>query len=149
MGTDKALRDEAIAKFNDVLKRMEVSYKKYAEKHDLTAFSLTVLELIYDSQNPLTQKDIKSVLGVPKQAVNVAITFFLKREYIQLKEGEDRRNKNILFTEKGMAYAQQVIGEMRMAEEQAWREVPTQEMLKFVEFMVTSEQITREKLLGT
>ena len=71
--------------------RQYAVYDKCAAHHGLTVNELFVLDILWFSPAAITGR-------------------FLKKGYISLHEvKEDRRNKRIIFTDKGKAYAQDII----------------------------------------
>ena len=69
-----------------------------------------MLDILWFSPDGCTQTDICRRLSANKQTIAAITGRFLKKGYISLHEvKEDRRNKRIIFTDKGKAYAQDII----------------------------------------
>jgi DNA-binding MarR family transcriptional regulator len=79
-----------------------------------------------------TQKDICEKLGLPKQLVFSIIKPFWEQGYVELREAKDRRNKEVIITEKGMEYAVSILQPLEDAEANAWANFSDEELIKFV-----------------
>ena len=65
----------------------------------------------------MTQKKICICTGLTKQTVNSVIRTLKEDGYIELASGcEDRREKQIILTEKGIAYSGELIASLREME---------------------------------
>lgn len=116
----KEVSDNPVARFTEKWQSLERVYDEYAKSKGLTYMSLTVLEIIYDNSDRCTQKLICERSMYTKQSVNAIVKVFWEQGYIELKEErDDRRNKRILFTEKGRAYADEIIGKFEAVENEA------------------------------
>ncbi|MDY3278484.1 MAG: MarR family winged helix-turn-helix transcriptional regulator [Eubacteriales bacterium] len=88
-------------------------YEDYAKAKGMTYMSMSVLEAIYEHQQGCTQKLICQETHYPKQNVNLIVKSFLLDGYVVLQElPADRRNKQIALTEKGRAYAEEMVGKL-------------------------------------
>ena len=95
-----------LEKFNHIMQGIEKIYEDYAKSAGLTYMSLTVLEIIYYSETPYTQKEICELCHYNKQIVNTIVKGFSDKRYLVLAEAEnDRRNKHISLSESGKIYA--------------------------------------------
>ena len=119
---DSNLLRSQMAQFNTSLHTIEKIYEDYAKSVGLTYMSLTVLHIICDCpvDEPCTQKLISEKSHYNKQVVNVIIKGFYENGYVQLDEmPEDRRNKQIVLTEKGKIYAEKILSPLWGIEERA------------------------------
>lgn len=108
------------SQFNKIMLGIEKIYEDYAKSIGLTYMSLTVLQIIYHSDKPCTQKNICEDSHYNKQIVNSIIKNFYDKGYIELKETpEDRRNKSISFTVSGRKYADEILVPLSKIEEKA------------------------------
>ena len=99
-----------LEKFNHIMQGIEKFYEDYAKSKGLTYMSLTVLEIIYYSEKPCTQKEICGLCHYGKQIVNTIVKGFSDKGYLVLAEAEsDRRNKHISLSECGKAYADSIM----------------------------------------
>lgn len=109
-----------LAKFNHIMQGIEKIYEDYAKSVGLTYMSLTVLEIIYYSETPCTQKEICGQSHYNKQMVNTIVKSFYDKGYLMLTEVEaDRRNKHISLSESGRNYADSIMNPLWEIEKQA------------------------------
>lgn len=95
-------------------------FEEYAKSKGLTYMSFIVLQTIYKYPDCCTQKLICEQSLYTKQSVNAIIKNFWKQGYVELREeAADRRNKKIIFTEKGQVYADEIIGKFLAIEKEA------------------------------
>lgn len=92
-------------------------YHLCAKRHRLTANELFVLDILWFAPEGCTQKEICERLSTNKQTIAAITARFLKRGYLALEEvAEDRRNKRVRLTERGIAFAQSIIPPAARAE---------------------------------
>ena len=109
-----------LARFNHLMQGIEKFYEEYAKTVGLTYMSLTVLEIIYHAETPCTQKEICALSHYNKQVVNTIVKNFTESGYVQFTEvREDRRNKYVMLTETGKAYADTIMLPLEEMEEKA------------------------------
>lgn len=71
---------------------------------------------------------LKEMWSLPKQTVYTAVTFFLKKGWIQMDNmPDDRRNKTIHLTQKGKKEAGTIVKAVRGSEEQAMSDLSRSE----------------------
>ena len=79
-------------------------YSSWAASKNINYYLLFVLYAL-DGQEAVTQKKICICTGLTKQTVNSVVRSLKEDGYIELAPGlEDRREKQIILTEKGIAY---------------------------------------------
>lgn len=114
------LNEDSVARFTEKWQLLGRVHEEYAKSRGLTLMSFMVLKIIYTNTDCCTQKLICEQSLYTKQSVNVIIKTFWKQGYVVLREDEtDRRNKRIIFTEKGQRYADETIGEFFAVEKEA------------------------------
>jgi DNA-binding MarR family transcriptional regulator len=118
-------------RFKQAWYRIDGLYNQWAKNLGINITTLFVLELLAESDELYTQKNICEKLLLPKQFVNAIITSFWKQGYVELKEAHDRRNKNIHLTPKGRAYAESILKSFEAAEEHAWDSFTDTELADF------------------
>lgn len=100
-------------------------YDRCAKLHNLTVNELFVLDILWFAPNGCTQKEISDRMSANKQTINAIMTRFDKQGYISYAEvKEDRRNKRIVLTERGKAYAKDIIPPAADAENLAMADMP-------------------------
>ena len=114
--------------FQEAWYKVDSMYNLYAKSVGLNFTSVLVLQLLYDSQERYTQKGLCEKLGLPKQLINSIIKSFWELGYLELKEATDRRNKEIIFTDKGRKYALSIVKPLQDVELAAWDSFSAEEM---------------------
>lgn len=113
--------------------RQTAVYAGCAKMHGLTVNELFVLDILWFASAGCTQKEICDRLSANKQTVNAIITRFDKRGFISYAEvKEDRRNKRIVLTESGKAYAENIIPPAADAENLAMADMPIADVAELV-----------------
>lgn len=91
-------------------------YTRWADAHEINYYLLFVLYAL-DGQEAMTQKMICDCTGLTKQTVNSVIRSLKNEGYVVLSPGrEDRREKQVSLTEKGIAYSQEVLAPLHELE---------------------------------
>ena len=107
--------------YGEILQTWNRTYEDYAKSVGLSYTSLSVLSMIYATEN-CTQKMICETRFLPKQTVNSIVTSFYKKGWLKLKEmPDDRRNKIIVFTPEGRKEAERLVLPLRNAEKNAMK----------------------------
>ena len=93
-----------------------ILYENWARLHGLTYNSITVLLAISGGEDsPCTQKSIAERHALPKQTVNNILKEFRVQGLLELVPVDtDRRNKEIVLTDRGRVFSAQVLGELTM-----------------------------------
>ena len=112
----EVIQDQLMKQFQN----MDSAYEEYAKSKGLTYLSLMVLEEIYELGDGCTQKQISEDTHYSKQSVNLIIKSFLKDGIVELREMEEnRKNKEIILTEKGRQFCREVIVPLLQQEQEA------------------------------
>jgi len=111
---------KTISALTEMWHKMDSLYDLYAKSVGLNFPTILVLQILCGSAETHTQKEICEKLGLPKQFVNSIIKSFWEQGYVELKEAKDRRNKDIIVTDKGKEYALRVLKPLEAAEAVAW-----------------------------
>lgn len=91
-------------------------YTRWADAHEINYYLLFVLYAL-DGQEAMTQKMICDCTGLTKQTVNSIVRSLKNEGYVILSPGmEDRREKQVALTEKGIAYSQEVLAPLHELE---------------------------------
>ena len=119
----------------EIWHRMDSQFELYAKSVGLNFTTVITLQFLYEATEVYTQKDICEKLGLPKQLVNSIIKSFWEQGFVKLKEAKDRRNKDIIVTDKGKEYAISVLKPLEDAEATAWENFTDEELTTFVRIM--------------
>ena len=121
---NKILYDEigGIIMFTDEQKLWELwgqangLYSSWATSRNINYYLLFVLYAL-EGQKVITQKKICIYTGLTKQTVNTVIRSLKENGYVELVPScEDRREKQITLTEKGIAYSDELLTPLRELE---------------------------------
>jgi DNA-binding MarR family transcriptional regulator len=115
--------------------KMDSNFDYYSKSMGVNFPTVLILQLLIDSTEAYTQKEICEKLGLPKQLVFSIIKPFWEQGYVELKEAKDRRNKDVFITEKGREYALSVIKPLEEAEAVAWANFSDEDFITFVRIM--------------
>ena len=91
-------------------------YSSWAASKNINYYLLYVLYAL-EGQKAMTQKKICICTGLTKQTVNSVIRSLKEEGYVELVPGlEDRRERQIILTEKGEVYSRELIAPLRELE---------------------------------
>ncbi|EOB3456688.1 MarR family transcriptional regulator [Enterococcus hirae] len=107
---------ETMSRLNSALNSIDSAYAIIAKNHELTFNSLMVVCLISETKN-ITQKQICDTLHLPKYTVHSILLDFMKREYVLLVVGGNKKEKFVTFTEKGNQYFGAILNETYLFED--------------------------------
>ncbi len=91
-------------------------YSTWAASKNINYYLLFVLYAL-EGQKEMTQKKICICTGLTKQTVNSVIRSLKEQGYVELSSGNgDRREKQILLTERGIVYSNELLTPLRKLE---------------------------------
>jgi len=120
--------------------RVDNIYKSYVKSVGLNYSAMQILKLLRNTKEVYSQKCLCEKLGLPKQLIYTHIKSFWKQGYVELKEAEDRRNKEIILTPKGSKYIEEILMPLNNAEKNTWGNFTIEEILDFAEKMEKYEK---------
>lgn len=106
---------ETMSRLNAALKNIDLVYAIIAKRHRLTFNALMMFYLIDESEN-ITQKQICDELYLPKSTVHSILLEFMKRGYVDLVEGRNKKEKFIEVTETGKQFFAKILAETQKVE---------------------------------
>lgn len=114
--------------FNQSHKRMNVLYHDYAKSIGLSDAAFWLLYSVYEFGKPCTQKELCHAWFYAPQTINTAIKAMEEQGYITLElTAKSKKNKQILFTEKGKIFISEKIAPLVQAEERSFERLEKQE----------------------
>lgn len=120
--------------FNQAHKKMNVLYHDYAKSIGLSDAAFWLLYSVYEHGRPCTQKDLCQAWFYAPQTINSAIKAMEEQGYIMLELApKSRKNKQILFTEKGMEFVKEKIVPLVQAEERSFERLDEKEREQLLE----------------
>lgn len=109
-------------------------FENYARKNSLNSKSMLVLMWIYYSQGEMTQDLIAKRTYSTKQVIQAIIKGFQNKELLYLEPSvADRRKKIIRLTERGQAYAAEILDPLRAAEDLAMSKLSEEQQVALLE----------------
>lgn len=91
---------EIMLRLNNALNHLDSAYAAIAKKHSMTFNALMIVCMLAETEN-VTQKQICDSLHLPKSTVHSILLDFIKQDYVFLVAGSNKKEKYIIFTEKG------------------------------------------------
>ena len=95
--------------FNEVMKENNDLYSNLAKKFKMSDCMLWILYILREENKVLTQSDICNMMCIPKQTVNSSLKKMEAEGYIELLNINDKRSKQVSFTEKGVDLANNTV----------------------------------------
>ncbi len=110
---------EEIQKLDEIMRKLDRVYDRYAKSIGTTDSALYLLNLVYD-RGSCTQRELAEFMMLPKQTVNSIVKEYENQGLLELAVSEaDRRQRCLRLTGAGKAYAQRYIPGIIGAEERA------------------------------
>ena len=95
-------------------------YDEYAKRHGMLMKTLLVVNVLFYSEEGMTQTEICRRTFQSKQTVNLIIKSLLAENYVTVAEvPENKRNKIVRMTEAGRGYCEKVVRHITWAEDTA------------------------------
>ena len=95
--------------FNEVMKENNDLYSNLAKKFKMSDCMFWILYILREENKVLTQSDICNMMCIPKQTVNSSLKKMEAEGYIELLNINDKRSKQVSFTEKGLDLANNTV----------------------------------------
>ena len=109
-----------IDKTREAFGQSDALYNEWASFLGINSNHLFVLYALAH-QTGVTQKQLATYTGLPKQTVNNVVRAFITDGIVTFSSANsDRREKTIDLTEKGRCYADRVLSELRQLEERVF-----------------------------
>ena len=138
--------EEYLDKFYKCNQSFDNISESYSKSFGLSYVNFIILYNIFRNEN-CTQTIICKNLLLPKQTVNIAITYFYRKGYIKLIENpENRREKTIHFTEEGKKYAENIILKFRECEYKTIKRIGIENMKDFIKILNLYAEIWQEEV---
>jgi DNA-binding MarR family transcriptional regulator len=126
------MRKEIAFRFREAWQKIDNQYNLYAKSLGLNFTSMLVLEILFESKEPPTQRDLCEKLSLPKQLINSIITSFWEQKLVELQTATDRRYKKIILTTDGKDYAKKISDALQNADDKALDCFTDDEIMAFV-----------------
>lgn len=122
-------------------------YSSWAASKGINYYLFFVLYAL-DGQEAMTQKKICTCTGLTKQTVNSVIRSLKEEGYVELVPGlEDRREKRVTLTKKGIAYSSELITSLREMERRALEIMGSDRAQQMVENITLYNTLLEKEML--
>ena len=142
------IKESSLKQVKESFQQVDNLYNRYSKSIGLSTSAVIVLDFLNSSSEIYTQTQICDTLGFPKQLVNVIIKSFWEKGYVKLQEAKDRRHKEVILTNEGKSYAENIANPLHRAELQAWDALTDEEALQFLSIMKKYEQLIGSAING-
>lgn len=113
-------------------------YDEYAKRHGMMMKTLLVANVLFYTEDGLTQTEICRRTFQSKQTVNLIVKHLLADNYVTVREvPENRRNKMVRMTREGRAYCEKVVRHITWAEDTAMSMFTPEEQKQLIELSRT------------
>lgn len=132
--------------FYSIWSRVNLLYSRWAEQ---IGVSYGVLVVLYglDVHGSMTQKNICDFYGLPKQTVNGAVRGRAADGYVVLeKSREDRREKLVVLTDKGRAYAREKLKPIYEGERYAYSMIGGGKVFQMLDVMDAFHTLMKKRM---
>lgn len=131
---------ETMDTLNELLETVESCYMTIARENGLTYNALMLLLMVayYDT---LTQKQVCDALFLPKSSVHSILSDLIKRGYLSLTAGGNKKEKYIVPTDTGAKFIKKVVSETEQMENGALKSLSEDEIEAFTK---TAMKITAQ-----
>lgn len=137
-------KDRSDRSYPGLMNDWQQMYSDFSRRYGLNYTSLRVLYDICFTEEPVTQQDLAQSCTLSKQNVYAIIRDFLDRGWIELKpRTENRREKDILLTERGEREARPIAAFIEKCENQAITMLADEEQKQLLELTKKYLEICR------
>lgn len=110
-------------------KQFDALYRNASSRFALPDCPMWILYYLSSADQPLSQQDLIEKMLFPKQTINSAVMYLVRRGWANLQVIPGTRNrKNVILTESGKEMAQNTVARMRAAEEKAVERLGAEKM---------------------
>lgn len=110
------------------------AYERFAARFGVTANLLYLLDLLCCEEKPVTQSELGTRLGLPKQTVASMVSSLERKGYVVREVAkDDHRRRHVLLTEAGRAYAQPLSDQICAFERAVFGRMKDEEQIALVE----------------
>lgn len=121
-------------------------YRIWAKKHQLNYNTLVILYTL-DDYKTCTQKQICDWWALPKQTVHGILLDFEKQGYITITTNtENKRERLVVFTEKGESFAASILGQLHKMEEHAMEKLGDEQRNHLINSNTKYYQLLKEEI---
>lgn len=121
-------------------------YRIWAKRHQLNYNTLVILYTL-DDYKTCTQKQICDWWALPKQTVHGILLDFEKQGYITITtNAENKRERLVVFTEKGERFAASILGQLHKMEERAMEKLDDEQRNQLINSNTKYYELLKEEI---
>lgn len=121
-------------------------YRIWAKRHQLNYNTLVILYTL-DDYKTCTQKQICDWWALPKQTVHGILLDFEKQGYITITTNtENKRERLVVFTEKGERFAASILGQLHKMEEHAMEKLGDEQRNQLINSNTKYYELLKEEI---
>lgn len=130
-----------LARYYETWAGINAAYDRIAAQCGVTSNLLYLLDTLYREPSPMTQSEICTRLGLPKQTVASMVSGLERRGFaVREVASDDHRRRQVLLTAEGRAYARPLSEKIEAFERAALERMQPEDRLALVE---TSEKLQK------
>lgn len=138
---------QLIVRYYETWAGINAAYERFAARFGVTANLLCLLDLLCFVERPVTQSELGTRLGLPKQTVASMVSSLERKGYVVREvAADDHRRRHVLLTEAGRAYAQPLSDQLCAFESAAFGRMRGEEQLALVEGSEKLQRVMHEVL---
>ncbi len=143
---DKLNIDKKLLEYNSIIKENDKLYHEAAKTFGLSDCAFWILYVLRESDAELTQSEICCTIYQPKQTVNSALKKLETNGYIELKQINNHRNKQIHLTQKGIKLASITVDRVMHIEQKSFSELENEEKEIFLKLFKKYTNILKNNM---
>lgn len=138
--------DENYAQYIAGEKKIDELHHRIAAQIGIPDSVMWTLYCLFEEDVVHTQNSVALKMGVPKQTINSAVNWLLKKGYIHMEQlPVARNNKQILLTKQGKAFCEKYIAPVVKAEEKAFDRLSRDEQETYLSLGIKHNQFQMEE----
>ncbi len=138
---------QLIVRYYETWAGISAAYERFAARLGVTANLLCLLDVLCFVERPVTQSELGTRLGLPKQTVASMVSSLERKGYVVREvAADDHRRRLVLLTEAGRAYAQPLSDQLCAFESAAFGRMRGEEQLALVEGSEKLQRVMHEVL---
>ena len=132
---------------NEIMKETDDLYRNLAKKFKMSDCMIWILYILREDDRSVTQSDICNMMCIPKQTVNSSLKKMEAEGYIELLNINDKRSKQVSFTEKGLDLANNTVDIIISKENNALSKMDKEEQALFINLFKKYKDLLKESFM--
>ena len=132
---------------NEIMKETDDLYRNLAKKFKMSDCMIWILYILREDDRSVTQSDICNMMYMPKQTVNSPLKKMEAEGYIELRNINDKRSKQVCLTEKGVDLANNTVDIIISKENNALSKMDKEEQALFINLFKKYKDLLKESFM--